>query len=127
MLTFSIGANDISQIITVFSYLNYPTVWQRLKATNALIRQELETAQDAYNYATGSQTKILDCWDQWLAEHLAKVVQHGTKWTTQGLADLENQWLPAKGTQLGAKVLVIIQGLRREMAKHMKLDLADLV
>ncbi|EED20178.1 hypothetical protein TSTA_034180 [Talaromyces stipitatus ATCC 10500] len=51
-------------VITVFSYLNYPSVWERLKATNALIRQELETAQDAYNDATGSQTKIADCWDQ---------------------------------------------------------------
>jgi chitinase len=64
-------------VLTVFSYLNYPDVWQRLKTTNALIRQELEIAQEAYNDSTGSQTKILDCWDQWLADHLAKVVQHG--------------------------------------------------
>lgn len=70
---------------------------------------------------------IVDCWDRWLADHLAKVLQHGINWATQGLTDMENQWLPKKTTKLGATVIRVIRQLRRSMGKQMNLDLNDLV
>ncbi|GAB1213968.1 hypothetical protein ATERTT37_003124 [Aspergillus terreus] len=121
------GITILKRVVTVFSYLKHPEVWKRLKATNGLIRQELKTVQDAYNQATGSNAVIVDCWDRWLADHLAKVLQHGINWATQGLTDMENQWLPKKTTKLGATVIRVIRQLRRSMGKQMNLDLNDLV
>ncbi|KGO56945.1 Chitinase II [Penicillium expansum] len=100
-------------------------VWSRLKATNKLIRQELKSTQDAYNKATGKNTKILDCWDEWFAEHLSTIVDHATDWLTDALDDMENEW-SGKKDKLKAKVIRIIKGLRTQVGKKVKLDLNDL-
>ncbi|EEA21201.1 hypothetical protein PMAA_049990 [Talaromyces marneffei ATCC 18224] len=91
-------------------------IWKPPSSLHRLT-EYLETALDAYNDAIGSQTKIVDCWDQLLADHLDNV-----DWWTWRISGFRQRPLNS-----GQKVLVTIQGLRRSMAKHMKLGLTDLM
>ncbi|KAJ5639539.1 Chitinase II [Penicillium longicatenatum] len=116
----------IKRVITVFSYLNDPEVWGRLKTTNKLIRQELKLAQDAYNKANGKNTQILDCWDEWFAGHLDRVVEHSVEWLTDALDDMDGEWTGKKG-KLRAQVIRIVKSLRTQMGKKVKLNTQDLI
>ncbi|KAK4870960.1 hypothetical protein LT330_000197 [Penicillium expansum] len=115
----------LKKVISVFNYLNNGEVWSRLKSTNKLIRQELKLAGDAYNKASGKNTKVLDCWDEWFAKHLTSIVTHATDWLTDALDDMENEWSGKKG-KLKAKVIRILKGLRTQVGKKVHLDLNDL-
>ena len=70
-----------------------------MNTTNKLIREELKTAQDAYNKATGGQTKIVDCWDEFFADHIDQIVMKAKDWLSSALDSVESEWKAKQGNK----------------------------
>jgi len=92
------------------------------------MREELKTAQDAYNKATGSQTKIVGCWDEFFADRLDQIVVKAKEWLNSALDSLESEWKAKQGNnKLKSQVARIIKVHRDSVDKKVKLDTKNLV
>ncbi|KAJ5734717.1 Chitinase II [Penicillium manginii] len=57
-------SNAIKKVNPSEALTGMKRVWKRLKATNNLLREELQLTQDKYNKATGNNAKIVEYWDE---------------------------------------------------------------
>lgn len=93
---FAFGAQtDKSKTIAVFNYLQESTVWDKFKAINQNIREEMERAQDASGEdASGNKKEnLLDCWDSFMNHKLEKLTEDGKNWVAKAIQDMKKYWV----------------------------------
>jgi hypothetical protein len=108
-------------------------MWDKFKAINKGVREEILRAQEQYKKDNNKDSKLQECWDAWLKHKLGEFIDDGEKWVKKAIEDLKTKHKPEQsndddplGHELYDAMTTILDLLVTEADEAIKISNFDL-
>lgn len=81
-----------NQAIVAINYMRDPVVWNRIRAINFDIRDELRRLEAFHLQRTGITDYVVSAWDEFFRDQLQATVRYTQNWIRGWVTTARNEW-----------------------------------